>query len=115
VHSLDGYDEISLTGDFKYILNGVEEIAAPENFGYVRNNMSDLRGGSTVQESASIFMDVLNNKGTETQMNVVIANSQMALMCYFPEKSRDYCKTLAGDSLKSGKALAAFNNLIGMQ
>ncbi len=115
VHSLDIYDEISLTGDFKYILNGVEEIISPESLGYERTTMKDLYGGSTVQEAASIFQNVLLGKGTSTQMNVVIANTQLALMCYFPGKSAQECKSLATDSLKSGRALAAFKKLIEMQ
>jgi anthranilate phosphoribosyltransferase len=115
VHSLDGYDEISLTGDFKYIINGVEEIASPFQFGYKTNNMIDLQSGSSIAESASIFMNVLNCTATEAQMNAVIANSQMALMCYYNGKSREDCKYLAEESLNSGRALESFNNLISMQ
>lgn len=115
VHSLDGYDEISLTGDFKYILNGVEEIVSPEYFGYTRTNLADLKGGSTVQESADIFKAVLEGKGTQTQNQVVIANSQVALMCYFPEKTAADCKALATESLVSGRANDAFKKLIQLQ
>jgi anthranilate phosphoribosyltransferase len=115
VHSLDGYDEVSLTNDFKFILNGVEEIVSPESFGYKRTDMIELHGGTTVQEAASIFTSVLQCKGTEAQTNVVIANTQLALMCYFPDKSAETCRDLAEDSLKSGKALRAFNKLIEMQ
>jgi anthranilate phosphoribosyltransferase len=115
VHSLDGYDEVSLTGDFKYILNGVEQIASPEGFGFERISQQDLFGGSTVQDAADIFSNVLNGKGTLAQQSVVIANSQMALMCYFPKKSIPECRQLADESLKSGKALEAFTKLINMQ
>jgi len=58
---------------------------------------------------------VLQGKGTETQTYVVIANTQMALMCYYPGKSSEACREMAEDSLKSGKALNAFNKLIEMQ
>jgi anthranilate phosphoribosyltransferase len=115
VHSLDGYDEISLTDDFKYILNGVEEIASPENLGYRRTAMADLKGGSTVQESADIFKSVLQGTGSEAQTQVVVANSQVALMCYYPGKTAAECKALAEESLKSGRAYAAFNQLIQLQ
>lgn len=115
VHSLDGYDEISLTDDFKYILNGVEEIASPESFGYKRTAMADLKGGSTVQESADIFKLVLQGAASETQTQVVIANSQVALMCYFPEKTTAECKAMAEESLISGRAYDAFNKLIQLQ
>jgi anthranilate phosphoribosyltransferase len=115
IHSLDGYDEVSLTSDFKYILNGVEEIVAPEAFGYKRNEMTALYGGSNVQESAGIFMNVLQNKGSDAQMNVVVANTQMALMCYYADKTPEDCKAMAEYSLKSGKAYKAFDNLITLQ
>jgi anthranilate phosphoribosyltransferase len=115
VHSLDGYDEISLTSSFKYILNGIEEISDPEAFGFKRNSMSDLYGGSTVQEAGIIFKNVLDGKGTEAQMNVVIANTQLALMCYYPQNSLETCREMARESLISGRAKSAFNKLIEMQ
>ncbi|MFO7722787.1 MAG: anthranilate phosphoribosyltransferase [Bacteroidales bacterium] len=115
VHSLDGYDEISLTDDFKYILNGVEEITSPENLGYKRTAMADLKGGSTVQESADIFKSVLQGTGSETQTQVVVANSQVALMCYYPGKTTSDCKAMAEESLNSGRAYDAFNKLIQLQ
>lgn len=115
VHSLDGYDEVSLTGDFKCILNGVEEIVSPVSFGYAMTKGTDLLGGSTVQEAADLYLSILQGRGTEAQTNVVIANTQVALMCYFPDLSSEACRNLAEDSLKSGKALLAFNKLIDMQ
>lgn len=114
VHSLDGYDEISLTGDFKYILNGVEEISSPSFFGYATNKISDLFGGASIPDSAAIFKNVLEYKATDAQMNAVIANTQMALMCY-TDKSKEDCRSLAEESLRSGKALKSFTKLINMQ
>ncbi|MBN1791835.1 MAG: anthranilate phosphoribosyltransferase [Bacteroidales bacterium] len=115
VYSLDGYDEISLTSDFKYILNGVEEIVSPETFGYSLTDAAGLHGGTTVQEAADIFVSVLQGLGTRAQTDVVIANAQMALMCYFPGSSFETCRSRAEESLKSGKALHAFKQLIEMQ
>jgi anthranilate phosphoribosyltransferase len=115
VHSLDGYDEISLTNPFKYILNGVEEIVSPEEFGFEPTRMNDLFGGATVQEAAEIFSSVIEGKGTTTQSNVVIANSQLALMCYYPNKNAESCRAMAEESLKSGKARASFKKLIELQ
>ncbi len=115
VHSLDGYDEISLTGDFKYILNGIEEIVSPETFGYSLTDAAELHGGTTVQESADIFASLLQGRGTRAQNDVVIANTQLALMCYIPGSSPEACRSMAEESLKSGRALHAFNKLIDMQ
>lgn len=115
VHSLDGYDEISLTSDFKYILNGVENIISPENFGYSRCTMAELNGGTTVKEAADIFISVLRGEGTDAQTNVVIANAQLALMCYYPYKLPETCRSIAEESIKSKKALDSFHKLIELQ
>jgi len=115
IHSLDGYDEISLTSSLKYILNGVEQIATPEMLNYERVNPADLYGGQTVKESSAIFMGILEGKGTEVRNNVVIVNSQMAIKCFYPSKSLDECRNIAEDSLRSGKSLRAFTRLIEMQ
>jgi anthranilate phosphoribosyltransferase len=115
IFSLDGYDEISLTSDFKYIHNGVESISSPEAMNYKRITQPDLAGGKTIQESAELFMRILKGEGTKAQADVVIVNSQMALKCYFPDKTYNECREMAGDSLKSGKALNSFRKLIEMQ
>ena len=82
IFSLDGYDEVSLTSEFKYILNGVEQIESPENMNYKRAFQPDLCGGESVQESAKLFLKILKGEGTSTQIEVVTVNSQMALKCY---------------------------------
>lgn len=115
IHSLDGYDEISLTSEFKYILNGVEQIISPGSLNYEKTIPSDLYGGKTVNEAAEIFINVLKGTGTKAQNNVVIVNTQMAVKCYYPSKSLDECRGIAEDSLLAGKALEAFTRLIEMQ
>lgn len=115
VFSLDGYDEISLTSDFKYILNGVEHIVSPEMMNYQRALQPDLNGGRTVKEAADIFIKVLKGEGTTTQNNVLTANTQMALKCYYPLKSFEECREFAWESLFSGKAYNSFMKLIELQ
>jgi anthranilate phosphoribosyltransferase len=115
VHSLDGYDEVSLTSDFKYIRNGVEQIITLQSFGYEKTIPEDLAGGSTVQEAAGLFVRILEGKGTPAQNNVVLANTELALRCYFPQFSTETCRAMAKESLFSGKAMSKFNQLIEMQ
>jgi len=115
LHSLDGYDEVSLTSGFRYILNGAEQTITPEMLNYKRNDPSELLGGSTVKDAADIFINVLEGRGTAAQNNVVIANSQMALKCYYPSKTFDDCRFAAEESLLSGKAACSFRKLIKMQ
>jgi len=115
IHSLDGYDEISLTSEFKYILNGVEQIVTPGSLNYEKTIPSDLHGGKTVNEAAEIFINILKGTGTKAQNNVVIVNTQMAVKCYYSSKSLDECRGIAEDSLLAGKAHRAFTKLIEMQ
>src|SRR5690349_17157976 len=59
LHSLEGYDEVSLTCPFKYFFNRGEKIATPADLGLNQLTYEDLKGGSTVEESAKVFMKVL--------------------------------------------------------
>ncbi|MGA2408692.1 MAG: anthranilate phosphoribosyltransferase [Bacteroidales bacterium] len=115
IFSLDGYDEVSLTSDFKYILNGVEHIVSPEMMNYKKAKQSELRGGKSVPEAADLFMKILKGEGTSTQNNVVTVNTQMALKCYYPSKSFKECREIASESLLSRKAYNSFIKLIELQ
>ncbi len=111
VYSLDGYDEISLTGDFKLISNNGESLMAPEDIGFNKLNAEDLNGGQTVKESAAIFLSILEGKGTKAQNDAIVVNSGMAFRCYYPEKSTEECFGIARDSLFGGKALKVLKDL----
>jgi anthranilate phosphoribosyltransferase len=115
IFSLDGYDEISLTSDFKYILNGVETIISPEKMNYKRYLQADLAGGKTVPEAADLFLKILKGEGTSAHKDVLTVNAQMALKCYYPSKSFDECREIAEESLTSGKAYNSFTKLIELQ
>lgn len=112
LHSLGGYDEISLTGPFKYFYNGGEEMSSPASLGLPQLNSSDLAGGNSMDESAKIFMNVLEGKGTKQQNSVVIANAGMALYCADQKSGLPNAIAKAEESLESGMALAAFKKLI---
>ena len=81
IHSLDGYDEISLTGNFKMITNKQDEIVSPENIGFQTINPNAIKSGGSVDEAVKIFMSILEGKGTKEQNEVVIANSALAIHC----------------------------------
>ena len=115
IHSLDGYDEISLTGDFKVLTNNSDQILSPSVLGMEVVKADELAGSGDIPGTASIFMDVLMGKGTSTQNAVVISNAAMALNTYFHGKEIGACIEDAKSSLKEGKALKVFNNLISMQ
>ncbi|TYP73645.1 anthranilate phosphoribosyltransferase [Aquimarina intermedia] len=79
VHALDGYDEISLTGDTKIISNHSEGMLRPQDFGTSVLSQEEISGGNSIQDAATIFMNVLSGKGTQAQNNVVCANAGMAI------------------------------------
>lgn len=114
IHSLDGYDEISLTSPFKLITNLGERILEPSDLGFNRIVPAEIYGGNTVDESAGIFQRIINGNGTAAQENVVIANSAIALTLMHPGQSLDDCLAMARESLESGTALLSFNRLIEM-
>jgi anthranilate phosphoribosyltransferase len=112
IHSLDGYDEISLTGDTKVITQKGEKVMTAEQLGKRTVNAIDIQGGDTVEAAAKIFMDILKGKGTWSQNAVVLANSAMALQCTGKYTSYEECYQLAVESLESGKAYEVLKKLV---
>jgi len=104
VYALDGYDEISLTGPASIRTRHSEKIYLPEHFGLNRLNPVELFGGDTVPEAAKIFTNVLENKGTDAQRDVVLANAGMAIQSFESDLSLPDCVEKARESLTSGKA-----------
>ncbi|MFO7658639.1 MAG: anthranilate phosphoribosyltransferase [Bacteroidales bacterium] len=115
VYSLDGYDEVSLTGNFKYISLQKQEILSPVSLGLLIINQNELFGGNTVLEAAKIFENILTGAGTEAQNSVVTANSAMALKCYYQDKTLEDCILMARESLLSKKAFKVFEKLLKLQ
>ncbi len=111
LHSLDGYDEVSLTGPFKMLSNENEKMLFPEDLGLNTWSQEALWGGKTIEDSANIFMKVLKGEGTDAQNEVVIANAGLAIHC---GKSVSIAEGIdqAKHSLHSGNALHKFERLI---
>jgi anthranilate phosphoribosyltransferase len=110
LHALDGYDEISLTGRTKTISNQSEGILEPEDFGVKAILHSDIRGGNSIADSAKIFMEVLEGRGTEAQNNVVCANAGIAIATVKEIGAMEGFE-LAMESLRSGHGLRALKKL----
>ena len=112
IHSLDGYDEISLTGGFKVLTRLTERTFVPADMGLTQVTPSDIYGGSTVEEAATVFLKILEGKGSHAQNDVVVANAAFALYCMDESRGIEICLERARDSLKSGSALSTFKNLV---
>ncbi|MCG6187218.1 anthranilate phosphoribosyltransferase [Maribellus maritimus] len=112
VNSNDGYDEVSLTADTHFANNKKEGNISPSEFGFEKITPEKLFGGNSVEEAATIFMNVLEGKATNEQTNVVVANAALGLNVVFPEKDLIECVKIAAESLKSGKALEKLKAVI---
>lgn len=115
LHSLDGYDEISLTGDFKMQTNYVDRLLSPSDIGLPKVKPDELASTGDVPGTAKIFTDVLNGNGTDAQNSAAVANSAMALHCIEPQKSIEQCIEEARSSLAGKKALKVFTQLMEIQ
>ncbi len=114
IHTLGGYDELSLTAPAKSVSNRGEATFTPADFGGEVTE-TELFGGETVEEAKAIFLSVLENKGTLAQNRVVVANSALALQCLSPKKTLSDCIAQADESIVSGRAMGALKKLISLQ
>ena len=115
IYSLDGYDEVSLTGDTKVITNGGERIYTPEELGKRMVNATDIYGGNTVEEAARLFTKILKGEGSWAQSAVVIANAAMALQASGSFATYGDAYGAAVESLESGRAYGTLEKLIALQ
>jgi len=114
VHSLDGYDEISLTAPFKVLSNGFEAVYKPADLGFETAKQSDLYGGETPKDAAKIFDAVLEGTAKPAQINAVLANAAFAICTL--DKSLNVKAALgkAKESVTSGAAAAAFKKFLNL-
>lgn len=112
IHSLDGYDELSLTGDMKIIRNSGEELVKPADLGFDLIRPEELFGGDTIEKASLLFDCILENNCTEAQKNVVLVNSAVAIQVICPELSFSDAVAQARESLESGKALKNFKKFL---
>lgn len=112
VNSLDGYDEISLTGGFKVTTTHYEQVYKPEDLGMVAAKQEELYGGANKEEAARIFDNVLENKATCAQTDCVLTNAAFAIQAMEPAKDIEECVAIARESLESGKALRTLKKFI---
>lgn len=111
VHSLDGYDEISLTATAKIVWGRKELLYDPEDFGLEWLSEEQLYGGRDTQEARAIFVDIIEGRGTKAQNAVVIANAGLALLCRQSSRTLEECLAAARESLEGKRALAVLNLL----
>lgn len=112
IHSLDGYDEISLTSDIKIFSNKGEQLVARESLIPAALTADSISGGNSAQESAGIFAKILLGQGTDAQNKVVCWNAAFGIHCLNPGRDLESCFAEASESLFSGKANKSFRKLL---
>ena len=124
VTSIDGYDEISLTGDFKVTTgftaavpaaapSGYERLFRPQDLGFAPAKPEELVGGATEEQAAAIFDAVLENRALPAQKNIVLANAAFGIQVLERgQKSIDDCIQIARESIDSGAALRTFKKFV---
>lgn len=113
VNSIDGYDEISLTSDFKVTTNDYERVFKPADLDFDIARPEELVGGATEEEAAQIFDAVLQGTALQAQKNIVMANAAFAIQVLEKgKKSIEECIDIARESLDSGKALSTFRRFV---
>ncbi|MFI3266885.1 MAG: anthranilate phosphoribosyltransferase [Rikenellaceae bacterium] len=112
VNNLDGYDEISLTSDFKVMTSNYETIYRPSDLDFKTIEQHELHGGKTPEQACTIFRNVLQNKATRAQTDCVVINAAFAIQTIEPTLSIEECVAIARKSLESGKAFSTLNKFV---
>lgn len=112
VNSLDNYDEISLTDEFKVMTRNYERIYRPQALGFSAVRPEELSGGACKEDAARIFDNVLNNRAEAAQTQCVIVNAAFAIQVMEPEKEIEECIAIARESQESGRALKTLKKFI---
>ncbi len=115
VHGLDGYDEISLTGDSKLITQTGEKVLSATELAGIEIQPEAISGGETIAEAAAIFKNIISGQGTQEQEAVVLANAAVALQVTAAFDTYEEAFDAAAESLRAGKARASLEKLISLQ
>lgn len=115
IHTLDGFDEISLTSSFKISTKHSEIIIHPTDLGFEQHPLEALSGGQSIKDAAEILIRILDNKGTKAQKQVVLANSAFAICTSKPKISFSEAVDMSQESLESGKAKGVFKKTVRNQ
>ncbi len=115
VHSLDGYDEVSLTDKFLHYTKESRSIRSPQDLKFTRVRQDELFSGDTLEKARDIFLSVLRHESPESHTNVVLANSGIAIHTLYPEISIEEGIEEARESIQSGRAYDNLMNLLNNQ
>jgi anthranilate phosphoribosyltransferase len=110
IHSLDGYDEISLTGAVKIFTKAGEYCYEPKEMLMPQLFANELFGGESVDEAAEIFMKIIEGKGSPAQIAAVVINAAWGIRLAKKITLSEAIQQ-ASESLNNGNALMALEQL----
>ncbi|TVQ65684.1 MAG: anthranilate phosphoribosyltransferase [Balneolaceae bacterium] len=108
-YSEDGLDEISTSAgthlnEFEHSTGDVtSKRFQPEDLGFSRSSLKQLAGGEA-EENAGIMLDILSNRATDAQRDVVLLNAAFAILVSGLAGSLQEGKERAIKSIDSGEA-----------
>jgi anthranilate phosphoribosyltransferase len=113
LHSLDGYDEISLTGDFVVATANGNKVWRCEEVGLSKYEPMELVAPATANQAANLIRDILTNRAPASCRDVVIANAAFAIRTFRGSDASiaDAIEEARG-SITSGNAFHVLKRLI---
>ncbi|PHR44618.1 MAG: anthranilate phosphoribosyltransferase [Fluviicola sp.] len=112
LHSMDGYDEISLTGDTRVFSKLDDTILNATNVNVESINPQEIHGGDSTEEAAQILTSILKGEGTSSQNLVVALNTAQGIVTLNPAKKIDEAFATALAHIHSGDAFRHFESFI---
>lgn len=115
VHSMDGMDEISISGEslvWDVTQDGVSPAyeVSPRDFGFPEARKTEIKGG-TPEENAAMLRRVLEGeKGA--RRNIVILNASAALVAGNRASNLKEGARIAGETIDTGRAQAKLDELV---
>ena len=97
--------------EVKEQLSSQQRTFEPEELGFDRVELSELLGGEP-SLNARIFTDILANKATEAQKNMVVLNAAFAIHAVTDVQDLHEAKKLAVEAIESGAALTKLNEFV---
>ena len=115
IYSLDGYDEISLTGDTRVFGKYEDYIFNAQQLNLTHLNEVDLFGGTNTQEAGDMLTNILKGKGTHAQHLVVASNTAHAIHLFDPKlEVKELFRTVL-QHIESGKSFQHFKQFTYLQ
>ncbi|MCX8472028.1 MAG: anthranilate phosphoribosyltransferase [Sediminibacterium sp.] len=112
IHCLNGYDEISLTGETKIISRKGEFVFLPNYFTKQSVCPDDLLIETEAGQATIQFESILKGQGPAAQIEVVLVNAAEAVNLLQPDLDYHQSYLLVQESIKSGKAFQSLINML---